>query len=96
MIVQDVGSHDDSSIATPTKQRQRHYTEKETRLIHKYFASHISKGESTSLHKWSQFLMVHPMQRSDKKIQDKVKGLLKLAAYMCFHILSIISTSYLR
>ena len=75
--VQDDGSRDD---LTPTKQRRRHYSEKDTKLISKYFARHIREGVSASLRECSQFLKLHPMERSYKNIQDKVKSLMKSAA----------------
>ena len=67
-----------SSLATPQKAQQRRlYSELETVAVAKYFAGYIEKGIAASLADCKEFLSVHPMKRTPKNIQNKVRSFRK-------------------
>ena len=58
-------------------QRRRVYSARETNFIEEFFDAVIQRGDRVSLRECAKFLKAHPMDRSDKNIQDKVKSLVK-------------------
>ena len=66
-----------SKTASTPVQKRRTYTAEETKAVQDYFSHHISHGETASLRECAQFLLEHPLHRSEKNIQDKVKSLSK-------------------
>lgn len=72
-------SAEESSDTCSSVQRRRGYTPKETRAIESYFGRQIMEGKSVSLTECNEFLSSHPMTRSPKNIQDKVRSVIKAA-----------------
>ena len=70
-------SAEESSDAPRSVQRRRSYTPMETGNIMDYFAWHIDQGISVPLNECKEFLRSHPMTRTPKNIQDKVKSFIK-------------------
>ena len=58
-------------------QKRRAFTERETNSIADHFAANIRECTPAPLMACKSFLMAHPIQRSPKNVQDKVKSLIK-------------------
>ena len=72
---------DDDAEPGPSKQKVQKtaYSDREVALIEGYFRNNIKKGRPVSPGEARAFLKKHPLKRTFKQIQDKVRNLLRSA-----------------
>ena len=58
-------------------QKRRRFTQDEEEMVNLYFSDTIQACQTASLEECKTFLENHPIERSPKQIQDKVKNLIK-------------------
>ncbi len=70
------GKEEMTTESTPTRKRRR-FTEEEEEMITLYFEDNIQSSDTPHLEDGVVFLQNHPLERTPKNIQDKVKTIIK-------------------